>query len=96
MVQADQVAQQRALAAAAAADDEEDLGRPDGKCDVFQDDAVAVTALDALDIQGPPTSTALHRALVRDPDVAAHRTHTRWLESWLNSHPIAPSNEAER
>jgi acetyl-CoA carboxylase, biotin carboxylase subunit len=53
-------------------------------------------ALDALDIQGLPTTTSLHRALVRDPDVAAQRTHTRWLESWLITNPIAPSNEAER
>jgi acetyl-CoA carboxylase biotin carboxylase subunit len=53
-------------------------------------------ALDALDIRGLPTTTSLHRALVRDPDVAAQRTHTRWLESWLITNPIAPSNEAER
>ncbi len=60
-------------------------------------DALArmAVALDALDIQGIPTTTSLHRALVRDPDVAAQRTHTRWLESWLITHPIAPSNEAE-
>ncbi len=52
-------------------------------------------ALDALDIQGLPTTTSLHRVLVRDPDVAAQRTHTRWLESWLTTNPIAPNNEAE-
>jgi acetyl-CoA carboxylase biotin carboxylase subunit len=61
-------------------------------------DALArmAVALDALDIQGLPTTTALHRALVRDPDIAGQRTHTRWLESWLITNAIAPSNEAER
>ena len=61
-------------------------------------DALArmAVALDALDIQGLPTTTGLHRALVRDPDVGGQRTHTRWLESWLITNAIAPSNEAER
>ncbi len=53
-------------------------------------------ALDALDIQGIPTTTSLHRALAHDLDVATQSTHTRWLESWLINNPIAPSNEAER
>jgi acetyl-CoA carboxylase, biotin carboxylase subunit len=55
-------------------------------------------ALDGLDIQGLPTTTCLHRALARDPELAAHRTHTRWLESWLATNPIATLSveEAER
>jgi acetyl-CoA carboxylase biotin carboxylase subunit len=55
-------------------------------------------ALDGLDIQGLPTTTALHRALVRDPELAAHRTHTSWLESWLATNPLATRSveEAER
>jgi len=55
-------------------------------------------ALDGLDIQGLPTNISLHRALVRDPELAAQRTHTRWLESWLVNNPVATGSveEAER
>jgi len=27
--------------------------------------------------------------LARDPDVAALRFHTRWLEAWLDAGPLA-------
>jgi acetyl-CoA carboxylase, biotin carboxylase subunit len=53
--------------------------------------AKMAAALDSLDIQGLPTTTSLHRALARDPELAAHRTHTGWLESWLAANPVATS-----
>jgi acetyl-CoA carboxylase biotin carboxylase subunit len=47
------------------------------------------TALDGLAVQGIETTVPLHRALARDPDVAALNIHTRWLEAWLETHPLA-------
>ena len=41
-------------------------------------------ALAELKIEGVPTTASLHAALTRDPDVAAGRVHTGWLERWLN------------
>jgi acetyl-CoA carboxylase biotin carboxylase subunit len=41
-------------------------------------------ALAELKIEGVPTTASLHAALVRDPDIAAGRVHTGWLEGWLN------------
>jgi len=46
-------------------------------------------ALDGLDVRGIHTTLPLHRALARDPDVAALRFHTRWLEAWLDAGPLA-------
>jgi hypothetical protein len=46
-MQADQMAEQRALAATAAADDEEDLAALDGEVDVLQHDAPVIAALQA-------------------------------------------------
>jgi acetyl-CoA carboxylase biotin carboxylase subunit len=40
-------------------------------------------ALDAFDVEGVPTTIALHRAIVRHPDFIANRIHTRWLEQVL-------------
>jgi acetyl-CoA carboxylase biotin carboxylase subunit len=56
-----------------------------------RDEALArmKTALDGLAVQGIETTVPLHRALVRDPDVAALNIHTRWLEAWLETHPLA-------
>ena len=48
-------------------------------------------ALGALEIGGIPTTIPLHAALVRDADVAAARFHTRWLETWLATNPLATS-----
>jgi acetyl-CoA carboxylase biotin carboxylase subunit len=42
-------------------------------------------ALAEFSISGVPTTAPLHRLLVDDPDVLALRTHTRWLEHWLES-----------
>lgn len=41
-------------------------------------------ALAELKIEGIPTTTSLHTTLVDDPEVAAGRFHTRWLEVWLD------------
>ena len=41
-------------------------------------------ALAELKIEGIPTTASLHTALARDPDVAAGRIHTRWLEGWID------------
>jgi acetyl-CoA carboxylase, biotin carboxylase subunit len=41
-------------------------------------------ALAELKIEGIPTTASLHAALARDPDVAAGRVHTGWLEGWLD------------
>jgi len=46
-------------------------------------------ALDQLHITGIATTLPLHRALVADPALAAFDVHTRWLESWLASHPLS-------
>ena len=43
------------------------------------------TALDGLVITGIPTTTPLHAALARDASVADGRTHTRFLEPWLET-----------
>ncbi|MCW6508298.1 acetyl-CoA carboxylase biotin carboxylase subunit [Lichenifustis flavocetrariae] len=40
-------------------------------------------ALAELQVEGLKTTVPLHMALARDPDVAAGRVHTRWLEGWL-------------
>ncbi|NPV23473.1 acetyl-CoA carboxylase biotin carboxylase subunit [Bradyrhizobium aeschynomenes] len=42
-------------------------------------------ALDGLAITGIPTTIPLHAALARDASVADGRTHTRFLEPWLES-----------
>ena len=42
-------------------------------------------ALAELEIGGIPTTVPLHRALARDPDVAAGNFHTRFLEKWLET-----------
>jgi acetyl-CoA carboxylase, biotin carboxylase subunit len=42
-------------------------------------------ALAGLRISGIPTTSALHAALAVDPDVVAGRTHTRFLEPWLDT-----------
>lgn len=41
-------------------------------------------ALAELKIEEIPTTTSLHTTLVDDPEVAAGRFHTRWLEVWLD------------
>jgi acetyl-CoA carboxylase biotin carboxylase subunit len=40
-------------------------------------------ALDGFVVEGVPTTLALHRTIVRHPDFAANRLHTRWLEQVL-------------
>jgi acetyl-CoA carboxylase biotin carboxylase subunit len=47
-------------------------------------------ALGELAVEGLPTTAALHRALVADPAVRAGDVHTRWLEAWLDAHPLTP------
>lgn len=42
-------------------------------------------ALAGLEITGIPTTVPLHRALADDPDVAAGRFHTAFLEHWLET-----------
>ncbi len=46
-------------------------------------------ALGELAIAGVPTTQRLHAALLHAPDVIAADVHTRWLETWLETHPIA-------
>lgn len=45
-------------------------------------------ALGELKVSGLPTTAPLHRALAADPEVQAGAFHTRWLEGWLETHPI--------
>ncbi|KTS19637.1 acetyl-CoA carboxylase [Methylobacterium indicum] len=45
-------------------------------------------ALRECAVEGLPTTLALHRALLADPAVRAGDTHTRWLEAWLDAHPL--------
>jgi acetyl-CoA carboxylase biotin carboxylase subunit len=48
-----------------------------------------IRALGELKVEGVPTTAALHLALAADPDVRAGDVHTRWLEGWLEAHPLA-------
>jgi acetyl-CoA carboxylase biotin carboxylase subunit len=52
------------------------------------------SALDALAIEGVPTTRALHLALLESDEVKAGAVHTRWLESWLASRPLTPVEAA--
>jgi acetyl-CoA carboxylase biotin carboxylase subunit len=52
---------------------------------------LAARALDAFVIEGVETTLALHRALVRHPDVRENRITTRWVEEsflpgWVREH----------
>lgn len=40
-------------------------------------------ALSQVRVRGIKTTVPLHLALARDPEVAAGKTHTSWLEEWL-------------
>ncbi|HEX4765272.1 MAG TPA: acetyl-CoA carboxylase biotin carboxylase subunit [Lichenihabitans sp.] len=42
-------------------------------------------ALAELEVEGVSTTAPLHAALARDPEVAAGRAHTGWLEAWLKT-----------
>jgi acetyl-CoA carboxylase biotin carboxylase subunit len=53
-------------------------------------------ALHELRIDGLPTTAGLHAALACDPDVAAGRLHTGWLEAWLATVPDLSVHEEER
>lgn len=48
-------------------------------------DAIAklADALERFEIEGVPTTLALHRRIVAHPDFVANRIHTRWLEQVL-------------
>ena len=46
-------------------------------------------ALAELVIEGVATTAPLLAALARDPEVAAGRIHTAWLETWLAQHPAS-------
>jgi acetyl-CoA carboxylase biotin carboxylase subunit len=41
-----------------------------------------------------PTTRALHLALIESDEVKAGAVHTRWLEGWLASRPLAPVEAA--
>ncbi|TVQ58694.1 MAG: acetyl-CoA carboxylase biotin carboxylase subunit [Rhodobacteraceae bacterium] len=45
-------------------------------------------AIAGMRLDGLKTTLPLHAALARDPDVIAGRTHTRWLEQWLETATI--------
>ncbi|KMO26454.1 acetyl-CoA carboxylase, partial [Methylobacterium indicum] len=47
-------------------------------------------ALGEMSVEGLPTTAGLHRALLADPAVRAGDVHTRWLEAWLDAHPLTP------
>ena len=56
-----------------------------GKLIVHADDRAGAVgrmqaALDAFQVEGVPTTLALHRAVVRHPDFVSNALHTRWLE----------------
>jgi acetyl-CoA carboxylase, biotin carboxylase subunit len=52
------------------------------------------SALETLAIEGVPTTRALHLALLASEEVKAGAVHTRWLENWLASRPLAPGEAA--
>jgi acetyl-CoA carboxylase biotin carboxylase subunit len=45
-------------------------------------------ALGELQVDGIPTTIALHRRLADHPDIARHAVHTGWLEAWLAHTPF--------
>ncbi len=47
-------------------------------------------ALRDLKVGGIDTTIALHIALASDPEVAAQKVHTGWLEAWLERNPLSP------
>jgi acetyl-CoA carboxylase biotin carboxylase subunit len=51
-------------------------------------------ALGELEVGGLPTTAPLHLALAADADVRAGHFHTRWLEGWLDAHPLDPPTPA--
>jgi acetyl-CoA carboxylase biotin carboxylase subunit len=53
-------------------------------------------ALDAFRVEGVPTTLDLHRAVVRHPDFAANRLHTRWLERQYAGAPGATPTPSPR
>jgi acetyl-CoA carboxylase, biotin carboxylase subunit len=57
-------------------------------------DAIAkmATALEGLEINGLKTTIPLHKALAKDPTVAAGDVHTQWLEPWLDAGHLNPEN----
>jgi acetyl-CoA carboxylase biotin carboxylase subunit len=61
--------------------------------DVTREAAIArlVRALGELKVEGVPTTAGLHMALAADPEVRSGEFHTRWLEGWLETHPLAPA-----
>ncbi len=46
-------------------------------------------ALAELRIDGVQTTIPLHQALAAHADIATHSVHTRWLEHWLDTDPLA-------
>jgi len=67
-----------------------------GKLIVWDDNREAALrrlagALGELKIEGVPTTAPLHLALAADPAVRSGNFHTRWLEGWLETHPLATS-----
>jgi len=48
-----------------------------------------------LEISGISTTIPLHAALAADPDIAAGRFHTRFLEGWLESNFTTPPAHSE-
>jgi acetyl-CoA carboxylase, biotin carboxylase subunit len=70
-----------------------------GKLIVHDEDRPAAIArmaraLGELEIRGVPTTRALHLALAADPDVAAGRFDTTWLERWLETNADTLGGEA--
>jgi acetyl-CoA carboxylase biotin carboxylase subunit len=53
-------------------------------------------ALDELTVDGIATTIPLHAALARDPEIAAGRVHTRWLESWLESADLTSAGARDK
>lgn len=50
-----------------------------------------IDALENIVVEGVPTTTALHLAVLRHPDFIAGRYHTRWLEDHLDALTGSPS-----
>ncbi|MBC6404357.1 MAG: acetyl-CoA carboxylase biotin carboxylase subunit [Rhodospirillales bacterium] len=53
------------------------------------------TALAKLKIEGLATTKPLFEALLDAPDVQSNSVHTRWLESWLESHDLSKGRPVE-
>jgi acetyl-CoA carboxylase biotin carboxylase subunit len=75
----------REMLAVKLADEAVEIGPPQAAKSYLSAEAILRAAASV----GADAIHPLHAALVCDADVTAARFHTRWLETWLATHPLA-------